>query len=214
MGSDVFTDIYRENRWGDADSRSGRGSNLETTKALRAALPPLLRKYGVRSMLDIPCGDLFWMRTLDLPVERYIGADIVAPLVEETAAKHTTAQRSFRTLDLREGPLPQVNLIFCQDCLVHLSAHDVFRALGCILVSRSRYLLTTTFPSREGNADQETGGWQPLNLQRGPFYFPPPLELVNEQYDGDGGRYPDKSMGLWDIAALRCEPTWNSQQLP
>jgi len=207
MAGDIFTDIYRENRWSDADSRSGAGSNLENTRSIRAALPPLVRQYGLRTMLDIPCGDFYWMQRVDLPLDRYIGADVVGPLVEETASKYATPRRTFRTLDLCEGPLPQVDLIFCRDCLVHLASHDVFRAIGSIERSRSRYLLTTTFPSIETNVDIETGSWRPINLERAPFYFPPPVEVISEQYTGDGGQYADKSMALWEIAALRSEPS-------
>lgn len=205
---DVFTEIYSENRWGDPDSRSGKGSNLATTAVIRAGLPGLLERLGVKTMLDIPCGDFFWMKTLDLPIDHYIGADIVAPLVEDTASKFSSEKHTFLHLDLCEGPLPKVDLIFCRDCLVHLTTHDVFRALGTMILSGSRYLVTTTFPTRESNVDQEAGSWQPLNLQRAPFYFPPPLELLNEGYTGDAGAYPDKSLGLWDIRALRDEPTW------
>lgn len=203
--ADIFTVIYEENRWGDPESRSGGGSNLVSTLALRNKLPALLRKYGIRSMLDIPCGDFYWLKETELPLERYIGADIVPALVTETAAKYATPTRSFVHLDLREGPLPRVDLIFCRDCLVHLSAHDVFRAIGTMLHSGSKYLLTTTFPAREGNVEQETGGWQPVNLERGPFYFPPPIELIDEQYTGDQGLYTDKSLGLWELESLRPE---------
>ena len=32
---EVFTHIYLENKWGDEESRSGKGSNLEVTESLR-----------------------------------------------------------------------------------------------------------------------------------------------------------------------------------
>jgi SAM-dependent methyltransferase len=201
--ADIFTVIYEENRWGDPESRSGGGSNLESTAALRNKLPGLLRKYSIRSMLDIPCGDFYWLKEVELPIERYIGADIVPALVTETAARYSSPTRSFVQLDIREGPLPRVDLTFCRDCLVHLSAHDAFRAIGTMIQSRSKFLLTTTFPGRDANPEQQTGDWSPINLERGPFYFPPPIELIDEQYTGDQGLYTDKSLGLWELESLR-----------
>ena len=35
----VFSRIYRTNKWGDAESRSGGGSSLEATRVLRERLP-------------------------------------------------------------------------------------------------------------------------------------------------------------------------------
>jgi hypothetical protein len=57
----LFTNIYRSNHWGGADSVSGGGSDLEQTSALRAALPGVLQRLGVRTLLDAPCGDFHWM---------------------------------------------------------------------------------------------------------------------------------------------------------
>src|ERR1700690_4609194 len=72
----IFLDAFRDNRWGDAESISGPGSNLRVTEEIRKAIPELIADLGVRSILDIPCGDFNWMSRLDLGVD-YTGADIV-----------------------------------------------------------------------------------------------------------------------------------------
>jgi hypothetical protein len=61
-----FEGMYEQNIWGDRESRSGSASNLKSTERLRAELPALLRDLGVRSLLDIPCGDWVWMQHVDL----------------------------------------------------------------------------------------------------------------------------------------------------
>jgi len=49
-----FTAIYETNYWsGDDESRSGGGSTLYATERIREAIPGLLLKYGVRSVLDL-----------------------------------------------------------------------------------------------------------------------------------------------------------------
>ena len=58
----VFAEFYRDNKWGDAESVSGAGSNLAQTEEVRRVLPGLLAELGCRSMLDVPCGDFYWMR--------------------------------------------------------------------------------------------------------------------------------------------------------
>src|SRR5215213_5906369 len=75
-----FTDIYRRNLWGEAESVSGSGSTMAETEDIRGYLPELLQRLGARSLLDIPCGDFHWMKTVDLGIDRYIGADIVPEL--------------------------------------------------------------------------------------------------------------------------------------
>jgi hypothetical protein len=70
----VFDAYFEHNNWGDAESLSGPGSNLAGTAMVRRALPALLRKYGVRTLLDAPCGDLYWMReVVDASEVQYIG---------------------------------------------------------------------------------------------------------------------------------------------
>jgi hypothetical protein len=204
----VFGDLFHTNAWGDDESVSGPGSNLVYSAAIRAALPGLLRELEVRTLLDLPCGDFFWMKEVDLEaagVERYLGADVVPELIERNSGLYRGAGRTFLRLDLTRDPLPPADLVLCRDCLVHLSFEDAFRALANLKRSGSRYLLTTTFPAFYGqgeNPDIPTGHWRPLDFEAAPFRLPPPLRVVSEEYTGDEGRYRDKSLGLWRISDL------------
>src|SRR5215469_6626902 len=71
---EIFGGVYASGIWGRTESRSGFGSNLIQTAIIRAELPRLASEFGVRSFLDIPCGDWFWMQHVELGVESYIGA--------------------------------------------------------------------------------------------------------------------------------------------
>lgn len=192
----IFTRIYQRNEWRSAESRSGPGSELGQTQAIRAALPELVSSLGVRSMLDIPCGDFYWMRHVDLSGVNYIGADIVPDLIGRCRAATSSPSCEFRVLDLVRDHLPQVDLIFCRDCMVHFSNRLVVEALKNIKSSGSRYLLATTFPEVEPNQDALTGYWRPVNLTTAPFCLPPPNLLIPD------GSADGKALGLWDIRSI------------
>ncbi len=46
--------------------------------------------------------------------------------------------------------------------------------------------------------------WRALNLQAAPFDFPPPDRVIVEPCSELDGACSDKSLGLWNIAALAC----------
>lgn len=198
---DVFARIYRENLWGSDDSRSGSGSDLEQTKWIRRALPQLCRELEIRSMLDIPCGDFHWMKEVDLAGVAYTGGDIVPELVESNR-QFAGEGRQFVKLDLLEDELPQADLVFCRDCLVHLSFADIQTALRNICGSGAKWLLTTTFPRAGANEEIATGQWRVLNLERAPFCLPAPRRTIVEGCTTGEGRYGDKSLGLWPVETI------------
>lgn len=136
---------------------------------------------------------------LDLPVA-YIGADVVDEIIAENQEKFCSDKRSFVKLDLTTGPLPQVDLILCRDCLFHFSFEHIFKALDQIKRSGSTYLLTTTNTRLERNRDIVTGEWRRLNLEAPPFSLPKPLMLLDEKCPNPAS--PDKQMGLWRISEL------------
>lgn len=196
----VFDEIYRTNYWRGV-SRSGEGSDLEQTRVIRKELPKLTAELNVKTMLDLPCGDFFWMRHTDLEVN-YIGADIVGELIDENNKKFSSSKRSFVRLDVCKDELPNVDLIFSRDLLVHLSYNDIFAALANMKKSGSRWLLTTTFTRRENNVNIKTGDWRTLNLELQPFNFQSPRYLINEECTQYNGDYDDKCLGLWDLSSL------------
>lgn len=199
---DRFTYIFRSRLW-SSSSVSGPGSESVQTQQLRDQLPGVLDRFGVRTLLDLPCGDFGWLSAVDLDLERYIGADIVTDLVEMNAERfRDDPVREFRVLDLTGDPLPKTDLVLCRDCLVHLSFADIERALRNLRRSGSRYLLTTTFTELGTNTDIATGDWRPLNLCREPFGFPEPLAVLVEGCTEENGAYADKSLGLWEIASI------------
>ncbi len=193
----TFTRIYRNNRWGGVESVSGRGSDPDQTTRIIRDLPALLRASETKRLLDIPCGDYRWMSQVNLKEIDYVGADVVEALVAENRRRFEGPRTRFEKLNIISDTLPPVDLVLCRDCLVHLSYADVFAALRQICASGARFLLTTTFTARETNHDILSGDWRTLNLEKPPFNFPPPQQVLNEGCTEAGGAFADKSLGLW-----------------
>jgi hypothetical protein len=198
----VFTAIHRHNAWQGEESASGPGSSLAATAALRQELPRLLRDLHCAALLDAPCGDLWWLKEMTLPVASYCGIDIVEEVVAANRRRHAAPGRSFLRLDVRHDPLPQADLVLCRDCLVHLSFRDALATLANFRASGAAWLLTTTFPALRHNREAVTGEWRPLNLELPPFSLPRPSILLNERCPEQGDTYADKSLGLWRLSDL------------
>ena len=179
---DVFTRIYNTRAWGGKPgssasraSASGPGSSLQATQLVRPYLEQFVRKYQIKHILDLPCGDFFWMKLVDFGNTVYIGADIVPDIIDANRKQYPS--KPFMVLDLLQDPLPPCELIFCRDCLVHLTNNDILKAISNMRASGIKYLMTTTFPPLlVTNTDlTQRGKWRPLNLELPPFSFPPPL---------------------------------------
>lgn len=198
----VFTGIYERREWGGDESVSGPGSGLARTALLRLELVSLLARLGARSVLDAGCGDFNWMKAADLGSTRYIGLDVVRELVEANRTAYAAPGREFVHGDLVRDPLPCVDVIMCRDVLPHLSYGDIRAALDNFVRSGSAWLLTNTFVARSENADIETGGWRPLNLQASPFELPPPSVVIDERCHHSGGLWSDKRLALWPLPTL------------
>jgi hypothetical protein len=199
----IFTNIMEKNCWGDKDSLSGSGSNLEQTQQVIIQLPLLLKKYNIKTMLDLPCGDFFWMKNTNLKGITYIGADIVPKLIEQNKKKYPLVD--FRVLDIINSPLPKVDLIFCRDCFVHLPYDSIHKAIQNCIKSGSRYLLTTSFKHHD-NINIQLGeyNWRPLNLEKAPFNLVPRGGIF-ECCTEEGGKYEDKYLLLFDLNKNRIE---------
>jgi 2-polyprenyl-3-methyl-5-hydroxy-6-metoxy-1,4-benzoquinol methylase len=197
----VFTEIYESNSWTSSESRSGLGSELLSTETIRKELPEVFKKFNIKSVLDIPCGDFNWMNNVDLKEVHYIGADIVENMIEDN--KNNFKDYEFKVLDITEDDLPEVDLIFARDILGHFDYENIEKTIKNIIRSGSKYLLTTSFTKWEYNINIKNGDWRPINLMLKPFLFKP-IYLINENcFEGDF-QYNDKCLILFDLNKLYC----------
>lgn len=206
----TFTTIYRLNVWGSDESVSGPGSTIAETVKIRTWLPDMLKKLGVRKLLDAPCGDFNWAKEMDLSfLDSYIGIDIVPDLIIENAKRYAkNAKTIFLHMDITKDKLPSAHAVLCRDCLTHLSFSDIWAALRNFKQSGAKYIFISTYPNREVNLDIQGGNlmhllrYRPLNFQKAPFNFPTPLAMVLEESSEGNGNIADKSLAVWDIKDL------------
>lgn len=194
----IFEWIYRSNKWG----MPSRCRVAAPTARLRAELPALLKRHGVRSLLDAPCGDFHWMSQTNVDLDQYVGGDIVAELVARVANQHAAKGRQFICLDLIADELPTADALLCRDCLVHLDYERLAAVIRNIKRSGIPLLLTTSHRRQMENEDKLTGQHRFLNLQKPPFNWPEPIDAIEEDIPSPK-RDPGKILGLWRVADIR-----------
>ena len=180
------------------ETKSGPGFTLAQTETIRREIPKLIEKYAIKTLVDYPCGDFNWMKEMLKNVEvLYLGFDGDSGLVKENVEKYCSKSINFDSIDAIKDTLPKADLILCRDCFVHLPYNTAKQIIRNMKKSGSKYLLTTTFVRRMVNEDYS--GWRPINLQMGPFLFPPALEIINENCTEVDGCYSDKCLALWKL---------------
>lgn len=199
----TFTRFYTDNLWGDAESRSGPGSNHTRTTKLRRELPILLQEIGARTLLDAPCGDFNWMKDTNLSLDLYFGVDVIPDLITRNRSLYGDERTQFVLLDLTRDRLPRVDVILCRDCFIHFSYRHIAAAMRNFKSTGSTYLLTNTYNEWQRNENIRTGDFRYLNLRLPPFNFPPPLREIDEKYPEENEEFFGKTLGLWRLADLR-----------
>lgn len=194
---ELFSYIYRTNFWGGKESRSGVGSGLAQTAAIRSELPKLIRGLGIRSVLDAPCGDFYWMRHVELGAS-YIGIDIVDECIAANRRFENDSVK-FHCMDMVSDPMPQADMVICRDGLVHLTYADALKAVENFRASGAKYLLATTFTLHLNSDLAKDRSWRPLNLEQPPFSFPKPMALIKEGFIEATADFDDYRMGLWRL---------------
>ena len=197
--------MYQRNRWGDEFSRSGAGSNALAARRVVEELPAILTRFDIRTLVDAPCGDLFWIKEADLSLDRYIGVDIVPALIRDLAADPQIPHAEFHCIDVVTSPPPRADAILCRDLLVHLTNQQIRTTLANFRASGATYLITTTFDGRT-NRDVVNSRWRALDLRAAPYDFPEPLAVISEDSNQADPDYRDKRLALWRMADLPTSP--------
>ena len=192
----VFEDIIQNRRWRDVVC--GTGSTIENTRPLRDQLVPFLKKHNINSMADIPCGDFSWMSQVEFPEGfRYIGGDIVGFMIEQARQKYPRVE--LIEFDLSQDTIPEVDLLFCRDCLFHFSLADIQRTLDNIGCSSVKYVMFTSYYDGV-NHDIRTGAFREVDFLKAPFDFPEPIDFIDEDIPGATRK---RRLCLWSIDTIQ-----------
>lgn len=186
--------------WEGNESVNGPGSTLALTENIRHELPRIFKQYGIKTMLDLPCGDWAWLRTVPLDGVDYLGWDVEPTLIAENKQLERPGVRFEEVNALTRVDFPCVDLILMKDFLYHLPTRYVLPILLKVILSGSRYLLVTHNPGcRNELRENEAAGMQgvdgyfvtPLDLTQPPFHLPQPIENIVEEANAadyvDGG---------------------------
>ncbi len=198
----IFTEIYQKGLWRGGASHSGAGSESWYTENLRFHLPIIFERFGIRTIVDAPCGDFNWMRLVPLKrTMNYIGVDIVPALVAENQARYGDARHRFEVGNIVSDPLPHGDILICRDCLFHLGNADIVGALKNFAQSGIPYLFTSTHvnSSHIRNEDIKAGDFRLIDLFSEPFSLPGQVHYRVEDYVPP---FPAREMCLWDRAQV------------
>jgi SAM-dependent methyltransferase len=187
----TFDRIYRDNLWNGEESRSGPGSGDAATQQLRILLPMLVAELGVTSVLDVGCGDGYWMP--DLP--GYVGVD--ASIEAVRLARENHPDRQYGTV----MPMHPFDLVICRDAMQHVPLVHGTGLLRAIGATGSTWLLVTTYIGG-ANVNIQTGEAYSPDLMAPPFSLGQPDRLIFDGFgyeDGTATRDPRKHLGLWRL---------------
>ena len=196
-----FTRVYNKKMFGKSTSVSGPGSTLESTFEIRKAIPKLINEYKINSIADVPCGDLNWMKEVDLKNVNYLGFDIVPSIVEKN--RKTFPDMQFQVFDAVAEILPESDLVICRDLLIHLTNEQSRKVLANFKKSGSKFLLCSTYANLDFNKEiaipRYGVGFRALNLSLYPFNLGTPEITINENNNEGRGKFSDKSLALWRL---------------
>jgi SAM-dependent methyltransferase len=187
---ETFRRIYLDGTWTDAlpgMPRSGRGALPERSAAVIAFIRDLIGVGVVRSIVDIGCGDLTYIREIPEVTSgrcRYVGCDIVPELIRDHRA---LSWGEFHVADVTTpGFRVDADLVLLKDVLFHLTNEQALQALQNLRRSRWRWLVATS-SAINSNAERAFDRWHfaPLNLTLPPFNLIPARALSRP----DGGAF-------------------------
>jgi hypothetical protein len=165
---------------------------------VREALPTLVKRYGIRTIVDVPCGDFHWMKEVKPQelVDEYWGFDIVPGLARRNQDEFGSPTIRFGAMDIVKEIPPTADLILCRHLLFHLPLQDCLKIIANFKKSGSRYVLITNDTAVVKNREiAYTGSYRAINLAIPPFKFPKSLDSIVDSEDGRG----TTELSLYDL---------------
>lgn len=172
------------------------------SEALLALLPVILKRYNVKSFLDVGCSNRYWIKNVDWSDIRYVGIDIVKQIVDINKSLWTDLE-FYRVNPIEESikEYGDFDMIFIRNMLIHNTLHGCKSILENVKQSGATYLMASTSPEIEENIDNKAIWVQKRNLQIEPFNLPEPWDLIPEMIKTFKVR-ENNYMGIWSVKDL------------
>lgn len=128
-----MSDIYERKLWGGSkhDFYSGAGSHSKRlVKPYIKAISDFLKTFDQPlTVCDLGCGDFNVGRHLVPFAKKYIGVDVVEPLVERNKRKFTQKNLEFLCLNMVEDELPKADCVLIRQVFQHLSNDAITKVI-------------------------------------------------------------------------------------
>ena len=142
---DAMEQVYEMKLWGNNDSAfySGIGSHHpDIIMPYIATVSSFLKSLeSPITVCDLGCGDFNVGKELVGFTDKYIGVDIVAPLVKHNSEKFVQENLEFYCLDIAVDDLPRGDVVILRQVLQHLSNSEIQSVLKKL--SAYKYLILT-----------------------------------------------------------------------
>jgi hypothetical protein len=126
---DVFEDVYARHLWCGSrpDFNSGSGSDPCVTAPYIDFVRGLVAGHAgrIQTIVDLGCGDFRVGSRLQIDGVRYIGVDVVRPLIEHHQARFGTPLCDFVCADATQEALPAGDLLLIRQVLQHLANEQI-----------------------------------------------------------------------------------------
>jgi SAM-dependent methyltransferase len=181
----VFTDVYLRKAWihptTDRDLYSGPGSNPEFAAPYAEAVRRFAEDKGVKTIVDLGCGDFRVGRRIARPPFRYVGVDVVDVVVDYNTKHYAAENIEFLRRDICLDPLPGGDLCLVREVFQHLCNDQILAALKqmrayrwCLVTDRHSGLEDPSNPNVDHpqGAEGRTSLASALRFDRAPFNRP------------------------------------------
>ncbi|HAM14302.1 MAG TPA: hypothetical protein DCP91_00255 [Eggerthellaceae bacterium] len=175
---EAFQYIYKNDGWGylrleDApdDFYSGPGSYAaELVEPYVILVKELVAEMGIKTIVDLGCGDFNVGSRIAPLVDDYTGCDIVPELVARNNRIFSDDGCRFVCLDMVDDNLPPADLCLIREALQHLSNEEVLQILPKLRQYKFVLITEGVEMSRGAcNSDVPHGSYRGISLEDPPF---------------------------------------------
>ena len=193
----IFTSIYKSAHWNQGENKlskefisvSGHGSNLNTEQYynLISNFVNTLDIYKIKSILDMPCGDVLWIKEIFKKKDvNYLGVDIVENLIKSNIKLYENERVKFLNRDIVNFSIEKkFDLVFLRDFFIHINNSDIKKVINNIKKMNIKYFAFTNYDIKKNN-DVSTGKHRKVNLLLEPFNLGKPIysfkDFENDKY--------------------------------